>query len=120
MREDPKLWAATKWSRANKREFKGQVYDPVRLLVSVKDRRHAKAAEAAINYNTFKTILVHEKEDYNLLAKNFTKFRSERGEIDLRVNIAQLVPEQRSLNNYPPPCSQEEVSQGTQSPSDLH
>lgn len=109
MKEDQKLWAATKWARSHKQEFKGQVFDPIRLLVSVKDKRHAKLAEAAINYNQFKTILTYEKDDYNTLANAFTKYRTDRGEVDLRVNIAQLEPEQRILANYRSPLSQEEV-----------
>ena len=51
---DAKLWTATTWLREHQREFKAIVYDPIRLLVSAKEPKYAKLAEAAINYTTMK------------------------------------------------------------------
>ena len=40
---------ALKWLRANKGQFKGVVYEPIRLLVSAKDSKLADLAEAPIS-----------------------------------------------------------------------
>lgn len=108
MREDAKLWAGTKWARQNRQQFRGRVFDPVRLLVSVKDKKYAKHAEAAINYGTFKTVLSRNHEDYEKLSATFTKFPSQNGPVNLKVNLAVLAAE-TTLESFPPPCSREEV-----------
>ena len=114
MREDRELWTATSWIRQNKERFEGVVYEPVRLLVSVKDRRHAKLAEAAINYNAFKTILCQETRDYQKLSDHFTRFPQGDGRPrDLRMNLARLPPEKRTREAYPSPISLEEVSRAS-------
>ncbi|CAD6565919.1 MAG: Structural maintenance of chromosomes protein 5 [Cyphobasidiales sp. Tagirdzhanova-0007] len=118
---DAKLWTATTWLREHQREFKAIVYDPIRLLVSAKEPKYAKLAEAAINYTTMKTIVCLEHADYERLGTQYTNFPSgigrsqnERlrdGDADLRMNIAELPPDKRSLQAYKKPCSQEELSQ---------
>lgn len=56
-KEDPQLWTATTWLRDHRKELKDYVYDPIRLLISAKDRKYAKVAEATINYATMKVCL---------------------------------------------------------------
>lgn len=53
-RSDQNLWTATQWIREHRAEFKDRVYDPIRLEISVKDKKHAKVAEAAISYASMK------------------------------------------------------------------
>lgn len=108
MREDAKLWAATKWIRQNKQQLRGRVLEPMRLLVGVKDRKYAKHAEAAIKYGTFKTIVASEKADFDKLADIFTRFPAQQGTMNLKVNLAVLPPG-TTLQNFQPPCSRAEV-----------
>lgn len=127
-REDGNLWMATRWLRDYKERFHDTVFDPVRLVVGVKDRRHAKLAEAAINYTTMKvslgfaclehqltsmvqTIVTFDNRDYQNLRAMFMSFPlGENRTRDLRVNLVELPPNKRTLADYPSPCSREEVS----------
>jgi hypothetical protein len=112
--QDNNLWLAFNWVRRNRETFKGKVYDPIRILVSVKDKAHARVAEAAINYSTMKTIVCLEKEDYTRLGNTFTRFKTsqnpDENPKDLRVNIAELPADKRDPAAYERPCTQEQVS----------
>ncbi|KAL7005936.1 Structural maintenance of chromosomes protein 5 [Cystobasidiomycetes sp. EMM_F5] len=111
-REDGNLWMATRWLRDYKERFHDTVFDPVRLVVGVKDRRHAKLAEAAINYTTMKTIVTFDNRDYQNLRAMFMSFPlGENRTRDLRVNLVELPPNKRTLADYPSPCSREELAQ---------
>lgn len=111
--EDAQLYTAFDWIRRNQRYLKGTVYDPIRILVSVKDKRYARVAENAINYALMKTIVCLERDDYNRLGDTFTKFkandRPDAQVTDLRVNLAELPAEKRDLAQYEPPCTQQQV-----------
>lgn len=115
-KEDEALFTALEWTRRNQRVLKCTVYDPIRVLVSVKDKRHARVAEAAINYNFMKTFVCLEQDDYTLLADTFVKFKAnnypDAPVRDLRVNLAHLPKEQRDLALYERPCTQQQVSSG--------
>lgn len=112
-REDNALWTGAAWVRNENREgrFKGTVHEPIRLLLTVKDRRHARVAEAAINYQTFKTVICTEEEDYTTVTNRFTRYPKAGSEkpVDLRINVARLPPEKRVLANYRRPMSNEQV-----------
>lgn len=112
--EDVALWTAFDYVRRNRNSFKSKVYDPVRLSVSVKDKRHARVAEAAINYAAMKTIVCLEKDDYTSLGDTFTKFKTsdhpDAQTKDLRVNVAELPADMRDPAQYERPCTQQQVS----------
>lgn len=79
----------------------------------MKDRRHARVAEAAINYAAMKTIVCLEHSDYARLADTFTKFKAsdhpDARPADLRVNVVELPANQRDLAAYERPCTQQQV-----------
>jgi len=111
-RSDQPLWAATQWIRDHRKEFKDTVYDPIRLEINVKDKKYAKVAEAAINYASMKTIICLNEEDYVRLGNTFTRFPAGQGNArDLRMNIAELPPDKRTLAAYPKPMSEEQLKQ---------
>ena len=93
------------------------MHEPIRLLLTVKDKRHARVAEAAINYQTFKTVICTEEEDYTTVTNRLTKYPRANGDsfrpVDLRINVARLPPEKRVLANYRRPMSNEQVSRST-------
>ncbi|KPV76806.1 uncharacterized protein RHOBADRAFT_51796 [Rhodotorula graminis WP1] len=77
---DPDTWKAVQWLRANKAEFRGRVYEPARLSMSMKkqfgnvklDARYADLVEGPIPLSAINTILFEFREDYDRMMKILT------------------------------------------------
>ncbi|KAG0148020.1 hypothetical protein CROQUDRAFT_670156 [Cronartium quercuum f. sp. fusiforme G11] len=84
--------------------FQGEVCEPIRLVVSAKDLRYARALEACIGFNRFNTFVCTNDADYDFVVNELNEKQR------LRVNIAKL-PTGDTLSNYQPPIPREELRQ---------
>lgn len=100
----PNLFTALQTMRRFKQEgkFRGRVYEPVRLEITPKDLRYARAIEGCLSNDLLNTILCTDPQDYELLATECNDRQK------LRVNIASMTPGDL-LTNYPPPFPDHEL-----------
>ncbi|KAI1904927.1 hypothetical protein AGOR_G00010720 [Albula goreensis] len=54
---------ALQWLRHNRERFKGKVYEPMMLVINVKDARHAKYIESHLPQNDLKAFVFEKQED---------------------------------------------------------
>ncbi|KAK6493008.1 structural maintenance of chromosomes protein 5-like [Huso huso] len=88
-------YKAFTWLRENKDRFKGRVYEPMMLVISVKDPRSAKFIENHIPLNDLRAFVFQKQEDMEIFLKEV------RDTQKLRVN-AVLAPAQSCANRPPP------------------
>ncbi|GAA5846580.1 hypothetical protein JCM9279_006751 [Rhodotorula babjevae] len=71
---EPSTWKAVQWLREHQNEFRGRVYEPARLSMSMKKqfgnvKLTADLVEAPIPMSAFNTILFEFREDYDRMMK---------------------------------------------------
>lgn len=66
---DPDTYKAVLWLRENASLFRGKIYEPVMLEVSIRDPRMADAVEGCINFAALKTFVCEMQDDYDLFGK---------------------------------------------------
>ncbi|RXM95464.1 Structural maintenance of chromosomes protein 5 [Acipenser ruthenus] len=88
-------YKAFTWLRENKDRFKGRVYEPMMLVISVKDPRSAKFIENHIPLNDLRAFVFQKQEDMEIFLKEV------RDTQKLRVN-AVLAPAPSCANRPPP------------------
>lgn len=87
-------FAALQWLRQHKEMFDGNVYEPMMLVINVRDPRFAKYVEAHISFLDLRAFVFQRKDDME-------KFMTEvRDRLNLRVNSISA-PED-SCSNKPP------------------
>ncbi|KAM3617031.1 uncharacterized protein V6R79_001296 [Siganus canaliculatus] len=92
---------ALQWLRQNRHLFDGNAYEPMMLVINVKDHRFAKYVENHISFNDLRAFVFQRKQDME-------KFMSEvRDRMNLRVN-AISAPEE-SVSRKPPSKSIESL-----------
>ncbi|KAJ8402026.1 hypothetical protein AAFF_G00372610 [Aldrovandia affinis] len=82
------------WLRQNRQRFKGNVCEPMMLVINVKDPRHAKYMESHIPQNDLKAFVFQKQEDMEVF---MTEVRDQQR---LRVNAVIAPPE--SCADKPP------------------
>ncbi|MBN3322157.1 SMC5 protein, partial [Atractosteus spatula] len=86
---------AMMWLRENRKLFRGNVYEPIMLVVNVRDAQHAKYIENQVSMNDLRAFVFQKQEDMEA-------FMSEvRDKQKLRVN-AVIAPPQSCANKPPP------------------
>ncbi|XP_006627036.2 structural maintenance of chromosomes protein 5 [Lepisosteus oculatus] len=86
---------AMMWLRENRNLFRGNVYEPIMLVVNVRDAQHAKYIENQVSINDLRAFVFQKQEDMEA-------FMSEvRDKQKLRVN-AVIAPPQSCANKPPP------------------
>lgn len=92
----PQAHKALEWLDKNRKQFRGHVYDPMFLLINIKQASVAKYVEASVsNRDLCSLFLFEHSEDMHF-------FMSEvREKLQLIVNCA-LVPNKSSKDYYPP------------------
>ncbi|XP_041706750.2 structural maintenance of chromosomes protein 5-like isoform X3 [Coregonus clupeaformis] len=73
-------YAAVQWLRQNKHLFSGNVYEPMMLVISVRNPNHAKYVENHIPFNDLRAFVFQKRED---MEKFMTEVRDSQ---NLRVN----------------------------------
>ncbi|XP_016097853.1 structural maintenance of chromosomes protein 5 [Sinocyclocheilus grahami] len=87
-------YTALKWLRDNRDRFEGNVYEPMMLVINVRDTRHAKYIESHIPLNDLRAFVFQRQED---MEKFMTEVRDTQR---LRVNTV-IAPEE-SCSKRPP------------------
>uniref|UniRef100_A0A8C1X155 Structural maintenance of chromosomes protein 5 n=1 Tax=Cyprinus carpio TaxID=7962 RepID=A0A8C1X155_CYPCA len=87
-------YTALKWLRDNRDRFEGNVYEPMMLVINVRDSRHAKYIESHIPLNDLRAFVFQRQED---MEKFMTEVRDTQR---LRVNTV-IAPEE-SCSRRPP------------------
>lgn len=70
------------WLQANRQNFRGRIFNPIMIEITVRDKESAKYIESTISMKDMVSFLCTDKDDMRQLIK---KFRNEMG---LRVNLA--------------------------------
>ncbi|XP_064620307.1 structural maintenance of chromosomes protein 5-like isoform X3 [Lineus longissimus] len=78
---------AVQWLRENKHRFKGDIYEPMMLLINVPRPEHAKYVENHISYNDMKAFVCKEPDDVNMFLE------LTRDEMNLAVNAVKVPPD---------------------------
>uniref|UniRef100_A0A4W5R2M1 Structural maintenance of chromosomes protein 5 n=1 Tax=Hucho hucho TaxID=62062 RepID=A0A4W5R2M1_9TELE len=87
-------YAAVQWLRQNKHIFSGNVYEPMMLVISVRNPNHAKYVENHIPFNDLRAFVFQKREDME-------KFMMEvRDSQNLRVNSV-FAPEESCATRAP-------------------
>lgn len=95
-------YQAYQWLEHNRDNFKGRIFNPIIMEITVSEAKYAKYLENTIGMRDFEMFLCTEKEDVAKLVKIF------RTEMRLKVNVGfiedsnelQFVP-QRSIESFP-------------------
>ncbi|KAL8291767.1 hypothetical protein RQP46_002025 [Phenoliferia psychrophenolica] len=94
---------AVLWMREQKRQgnFKGNVYEPARLSISLKDnaKQYAALAEGPISIAHFKTFVFEEQADYDFMMRTIND-KPYNGR-QLRINGAQLKQGRFARRDFP-------------------
>lgn len=98
---DQDTFKAVLWLRNNANLFKGKIYEPVMLEISIRDPRMAHAVEGSVNFLTMKTFVCELQEDYDLFGKMMESQR-------LRVNFCDR-GKTRRLDQFERPATQAEL-----------
>nr|XP_023682241.1 structural maintenance of chromosomes protein 5 isoform X1 [Paramormyrops kingsleyae] len=85
---------ALQWLRQNRTLFKGNVYEPMMLVINVRDHRHAKYIESHIPTNDLRAFVFQKQED---MAKFMTEVRDQQ---KWRVNA--VIAPRESWARHPP------------------
>lgn len=81
---DPDAAKAVDWLSKNKHVFRGKVYEPVMLEVTVKDGRYTAHVESCINWIIMRTFVCETRADYDYFTSEcIDKHR-------LRINVAEV------------------------------
>lgn len=89
-------YKAIEWLNANRDKFQGEVYEPMFLLINIKDPRYAKYIEASIaNRDLCSLFLFEDSQDMHFFINEV------REKQQLIVHTA-LIPNKRSEDFYPP------------------
>ncbi|CAB1318577.1 unnamed protein product [Coregonus sp. 'balchen'] len=93
-RRSKDTYAAVQWLRQNKHIFSGNVYEPMMLVISVRNPDHAKYVENHIPFNDLRAFVFQKREDME-------KFMMEvRDSQNLRVNSV-FAPEESCATRAP-------------------
>lgn len=82
--------------------FQGQVFEPIRMVISPKNTNAVQAIEGCLGFGVFNTFLCTHDADYDLLSAECNDVHK------YRVNIA-LLPPGDSLSQYQPAVPREEL-----------
>lgn len=91
---------AVHWLRANRHQFTGIIYEPVMLLLNVKDPNNAKYLESTISMNDMKAFVCENNEDMKLFMEII------RTKQKLKVNVIVAPPKPASSFQPSQPISQ--------------
>ncbi|MCO5589673.1 hypothetical protein L7F22_043641 [Adiantum nelumboides] len=98
---DHDTFKAVLWLRENKHLFRGEIYEPVMLEISIRDQRMANAVETCISFASMKTFVCEIQEDYDLFGRMMETQR-------LRVNFCDR-GNCRSMDQFDRPATQTEL-----------
>uniref|UniRef100_A0A672S7I0 Structural maintenance of chromosomes protein 5 n=1 Tax=Sinocyclocheilus grahami TaxID=75366 RepID=A0A672S7I0_SINGR len=87
-------YTALKWLRDNRDRFKGNVYDPMMLVINVRDARHAKYVESQIPANDLRAFVFQRQED---MEKFMTEVRDTQ-----RLRVNSVIAPAESCSKRPP------------------
>ncbi|KAK2163851.1 hypothetical protein LSH36_73g01022 [Paralvinella palmiformis] len=85
---------AVQWLRANQQRFQGTIYEPMMLLLNVKDPNKAKYLESTVSMNDMKAFVCENSEDMKLFLEIV------RGQQKLKVNV--IVAPTEASNTFQP------------------
>uniref|UniRef100_A0A671SMZ9 Structural maintenance of chromosomes protein 5 n=1 Tax=Sinocyclocheilus anshuiensis TaxID=1608454 RepID=A0A671SMZ9_9TELE len=87
-------YTALNWLRNNRDRFKGNVYDPMMLVINVRDARHAKYVESQIPANDLRAFVFQRQED---MEKFMTEVRDTQ-----RLRVNSVIAPAESCSKRPP------------------
>ncbi|XP_035247497.1 structural maintenance of chromosomes protein 5 isoform X2 [Anguilla anguilla] len=83
------------WLRRNRQLFRGNVHEPMMLVINVKDPRHAKYIESHVPQNDLKAFVFQRQEDMEVF---MTEVRDRQ-----RLRVNAVIAPAESCANRPPP-----------------
>lgn len=100
----PRLFTALQMMRQFKAEgrFRGKAFEPVRLEISPKEPRFARAIEGCLSKDVLNSFIFTDPHDYDLMAQECND------KAQLRVNLACMRPGD-CRSNYPSPLSHDSL-----------
>ncbi|XP_016411489.1 structural maintenance of chromosomes protein 5-like isoform X3 [Sinocyclocheilus rhinocerous] len=87
-------YTALMWLRNNRDRFEGNVYDPMMLVINVRDARHAKYVESQIPANDLRAFVFQRQED---MEKFMTEVRDTQ-----RLRVNSVIAPAESCSKRPP------------------
>lgn len=99
---DRDTYNAVQWLASHRAIFQHEVYDPVLVLLDVKQPAAARAIESCLNWNVQRTFVCQSRADYDLLTHELIDKRG------WRLNVVELEGG-RPLDAYTPPLPPDEL-----------
>ncbi|WFC94953.1 Structural maintenance of chromosomes protein 5 [Malassezia brasiliensis] len=99
---DRDTFNAVQWLASHRAIFQHEVYDPVLVLLDVKQPAAARAIESCLNWNVQRTFVCQSRADYDLLTHELIDKRG------WRLNVVELEGG-RPLDAYTPPLPPDEL-----------
>ena len=94
---------AYEWLQDNRHEFRGRVFNPIMVEITVNEKENAKYIENTVGIKDLTAFVCTDKEDMKQLIKKF------RNEMNLKVNVAYsddtdrvMFQPDRDITDYPP------------------
>lgn len=101
-RGDKDTYDAIEWLASHRDIFQKNVYDPILVLLDVKQPQAARAVETCLNWNFQRTFVCQCRADYDLFTRELIDKRG------WRLNVVELEGG-RALSDYQPPIPAEEL-----------
>uniref|UniRef100_A0A8C4T7Q5 Structural maintenance of chromosomes protein 5 n=2 Tax=Erpetoichthys calabaricus TaxID=27687 RepID=A0A8C4T7Q5_ERPCA len=87
-------YKAIEWLRENRDRFQGNVYEPMMLVINMKDPRHAKYVEHHISTNDLRAFVFQRRDDMELFLKEVREIR--------RYRVNTILAPAKSMAHQPP------------------